>query len=149
MYPFGISTSQSLQSTTCLARAPQIRTLHCNTQSKFSWQRPDQLVQQALRVLRRCVLMCCSETGLRSVIVASHPTRRERSKRRHRAQRKKVKPRICESTDEYLKAVSSCTLTRVFLQGQDGSPDRPRLAVYKSNNHIYGQVTLQKLLTPI
>lgn len=27
----------------------------------------------------------------------------------------------------------------VSLQGQAGSAERPRLSVYRSNNHIYGQ----------
>ena len=40
---------------------------------------------------------------------------------------------------------TSCKVSRrgpsYLTQGQDGTLERPRLAVYRSNNHIYAQVS--------
>eukprot|EP00884_Botryococcus_braunii_P004136 jgi/Botrbrau1/13723/Bobra.0356s0004.1 len=76
------------------------------------------------------------------LVVGRQLTSQERTQKRHRSLRHKV-----ESLATFRCGVVVLLLPRVTLSSNllkcfqvVGRPDRPRLAVYRSNNHIYAQV---------
>ncbi len=80
-------------------------------------------------------------------IEAAVATRKQRTQKRHKAIRNKVcdptRPShslgICKATDtDHIQCATQV----------NGSSDQPRLAVYRSNNHIYAQVWFFEVLWP-
>ena len=90
---------------------------------------------------------CLLAAGCTLRIEAAVATRKERTQKRHKAIRNKVciQPDLAISLG--ICKAASIDHTQSALQ-VNGSSDQPRLAVYRSNNHIYAQVWFFEILWP-
>ena len=66
--------------------------------------------------------------------------KRERIKKRHQVIRKKVSGSGGIESLFYQGCLCAAGMLRPLLLQVEGKPERPRLAVYRSNNNIYVQV---------
>lgn len=66
-------------------------------------------------------------------------SRKQKTQKRHRAIRNKVA--VARAEAKYAAELKSPNTKQLFAGVQiNGSTERPRLSVYRSNNHIYAQV---------
>ena len=93
--------------------------------------------------IRFCYKDTAAPGGGGFFVFAKQASRKERTQKRHKTIRSKVSaPQL-----SHCACPGSCPLLARTDHGRmpqvEGRPDRPRLAVYRSNNHIYAQVRLR------